>query len=206
MKKYGLAILVILLFILSSFFSQQYSDYLVNFIGENKTGGILIYIASIVIAIVLAPLTILPFIPIAVEIWGILWTSIFSIIGLIIGSVIAFWIARKFGTVLVKKFVSLDNIAEISKKIPDRNLFWYLIFIRIIIPVDILSYALGLFTKISWKLFLSTTVIGVIPMIFILAYFGTIPIKYQLLVFVIGIILLILYKFINKKFRLNQNK
>jgi uncharacterized membrane protein YdjX (TVP38/TMEM64 family) len=206
MKKYGLAILVILLFILSSFFSQQYSGYLVNFIGENKTGGILIYIASIVIAIVLAPLTILPLIPIAVEIWGILWTSIFSIIGLIIGSAIAFWIARKFGTVLVKKFVSLDNIAEISKKIPNRNLFWYLIFLRIIIPVDILSYALGLFTKISWKLFLSTTIIGVIPMIFVFAYFGTIPMKYQLLALITGIILLILYKLINKKFRSNQNK
>jgi len=198
-KKYLPALLIMILFISSTFFAQNYTNFFLKILGEDKMIGGVIYIFGVVIAIVAAPLTSIPFIPILVSVWGVFWTAILSIIGWILGSIIAFWIAREFGVDLVRRFMDIEKIQKKYSNLPEKKLFWLLLFLRMVTPVDILSYALGLFTKISWKMYLVTTIIGVIPMTFVLAYLGSLPVFLQVIFFIAGVIAGLLYLVLNRK-------
>lgn len=180
-SKKMIPVLVILgLFVITTAASQRYSDEVNLWVAGGGFGSVLVYIAITILAIVAAPLTSIPLIPLVVQSWGVFWTGIFSIIGWLIGSLIAFWIARKYGSPLVSKFSSIEKAKKIQRNIPKNNLFWYLIFLRMTTPVDILSYALGLFSDISWKMYFTTTLVGIIPLTFLVAYAGTLSLRYQL--------------------------
>jgi len=198
-KKYLPIILLAGLFILATFLSQAYVDFFLRILGQDKLAGGIIYVLGIIVAIVAAPLTSIPFIPILVSVWGVFWTAVLSIIGWILGSIVAFWLARKFGVDLVKRFMDVEKIQKKYVNLPEKKLFLFLLFLRMVTPVDVLSYALGLFTNVSWRMYLITTVLGVIPMTFVLAYLGSLPAMFQLIFFGIGMALGAIYLFLNRK-------
>ena len=182
---------IILLFALSSYLVRQNIDFLKSIIGNDF--GILFYILIAIFAVVVAPISMMPLIPLASNIFGWIYAAIFSIVGWTIGSFIVFFISRKYGVPLIKKFVSLEKLEKLENKIPKENLFLDLILLRMIIPVDILSYAISLFTKINFRTYALTTIIGIIPFAFAFSYLGTIPLKYQIIgiliaMFIIGVI------------------
>ncbi|PIP61029.1 hypothetical protein COW99_06255 [Candidatus Roizmanbacteria bacterium CG22_combo_CG10-13_8_21_14_all_38_20] len=187
---------VIIFFVVATFFAQKYAIEIKNSIGGGIS-GILLYIAINIFAVILAPISTLPLIPIASGMWGWFWAGIFSIIGWVVGAQIAFYISRRFGKPLVKKFVSLDKIGKIEDKIPEKNIFWTVVLLRMIIPVDLLSYGLGLFSKIKSIPFLFSTIFGVMPFAFIFAYVGTLSIKIQIIIgieIMAAILVMLLYK------------
>ena len=198
-KQWIPLVFVIVLFVLISYFTQQNTQAIKKIISSGGSLGIFIYILITIIAIVAAPLTSIPLIPLVVQVWGIFLTSIFSIIGWTIGSLGAFWVARTFGVSIVSKIESLEKILVIAKKIPEKKTFWYMIFLRMTIPVDILSYALGLFTNVSWKMFFITTFLGVIPVTFLFAYVGALPIKMQIPLMGAGVVLIIFFFFFQSR-------
>jgi uncharacterized membrane protein YdjX (TVP38/TMEM64 family) len=57
-----------------------------------------------------------------------------------------------------------------------------IIFLRMIGPIDILSYALGLFSKIKTRDYMVATVIGLTPMAFALAYVGSVSFYQQVII------------------------
>lgn len=190
--KYFSAGVIIIMFLVAGFVSGQYTEFFRYFLGEHRLVGMGVYFLATILAIVAAPLSSIPFIPIMVTVWGVFWTVILSIAGWFVGSMLAFGIARKFGAPVVKKLASIENHQNLLKNIPEKRLFWYLLFLRITVPVDILSYALGLFTHISWRLFAVTTLIGIIPTIILLAKVGTFPIEYQVILAVLAVCLLVI--------------
>ena len=198
--KAFLGILIILiLFILSSYFVRENIEFVQNLIGNNFL-GILIYISISIVAIVIAPISMMPLVPIAANLWGWFYSGIIHIIGWFIGSLIVFWISRKYGVPLIKKFVSLEKINKLESKIPKENLFLDIVLLRMIIPVDILSYALGLFSKVKFKTYFLATIIGLIPFAFAFSFLGTVPFYYQLIgFFVIGLIIVLIHEFYRKK-------
>jgi len=198
-KQWIPLVFVIVLFVLISYFTQQNTQAIKEIISSGGSLGIFIYILITIIAIVAAPLTSIPLIPLVVQVWGIFLTSIFSIIGWTIGSLGAFWVARTFGVSIVSKIESLEKIRVIAKKIPEKKTFWYMIFLRMTIPVDILSYALGLFTNVSWKMFFITTFLGVIPVTFLFAHVGFLPIKMQIPLMGAGVVLIIFFFFFQSR-------
>lgn len=122
---------------------------------------------------------------------GVFIAGLLSIIGWTIGSMIAFLLARKYGVSLIKKFIPLNKINKLEQKIPKENVFWGIVFLRMIIPVDILSYALGLFSKIKFKRFTLATLIGVSPFAFIWASLGIVPFVLQIVVLSAALIILL---------------
>jgi len=63
------------------------------------------------------------------------------------------------------------------------------------IPVDVLSYTLGLFTSISFSRYLLATFIGVIPFAFFFAYAAGFPTVLQVISAILAIeVLIIGYK------------
>jgi len=200
--KAGIELLIVIfLFVLVSFFVQKYMDSIASFIGESIL-GMIVYVSIIIIAIVIAPVSAIPLLPVASNLWGWLVAALLNIIGWTIGAIIAFWLARRYGAPLVKKFISLEKIARVERLIPKKNIFWSIVFLRMVIHVDILSYALGLFSQISFKSYFFATIIGVTPFALIFSYAGGLPIYYQLIALALAIIIFVLGLWI----RLRYNK
>jgi uncharacterized membrane protein YdjX (TVP38/TMEM64 family) len=58
------------------------------------------------------------------------------------------------------------------------------------VPVDVLSYALGLFTEMSLESYVTATIIGITPFALFIAYSGTLVPMYQLIA--MGVLLLVI--------------
>jgi len=198
MKYFSVGVIVVV-FLLAGFLSGQYSDFFVELLDGNRAVGMLSYFFLTILAIVVAPLTSIPLIPIIVSVWGVFWSVTLSVAGWFAGSMIAFGIARKFGAPVVDKLAFVKDKKDILADIPEQKLFWYLILLRVTVPVDILSYALGLFTNVGWKLFAVTTLIGITPVIVILAQAGKFPIQVQILLVGLAVLLLVAGWLILKK-------
>lgn len=183
---------IITVFVLTSFLSIIYGDQLKAFVRIQGAIGMVSYVIIAVISDVIGPITAVPLIPIAVTFWGSIATAVLSIAGWTIGAMIVFWLTRRFGKPLVSKMINLERVEEVGRAIPEKNFFWMVIFFRIIFPVDILSYALGLFTNMQWLPYLVSTIIGITPFAFILSYGVTLPIQYQALAGITGLIVLVL--------------
>jgi len=182
-------LLIVLFFVLFSYLVQENPDFFNGLIVDNFL-GMFVYILLNIIAVVFAPITVLPLIAVATGLWGWVIAGVITILGWFFGSVIAFLIARKFGVPLVARFVSLDKIYEIEEKASIGNNFWSVLLLRMLIPVDILSYVLGLFSKIRLMPYAIATIIGITPFAFAFAYLGSVPIIYQI---ILGLIVLILF-------------
>ncbi len=192
-------VVVIILFILVSYFVQRNLEFFESLIGNNLT-GYLIYMLLIIVATVFAPITMIPIMPMMSMVFGWKLNGFLTWIAWSIGSIIAFYIARKYGVKIVSKLVSIDNITKYEKMLPTKNLFLSVLLLRMSVPADILSYLLGLFSKISYKSHALATIIGILPFSFILAYLGVVPILYQIIVFsVIIVIMIISFVYISKK-------
>jgi uncharacterized membrane protein YdjX (TVP38/TMEM64 family) len=200
-------IFIILIFIQLSYFLQTNTQLIENNL-SNGILGILLYIFITTFATVVAPISAIPLLPVAVYLWGWIFAAILSIIGWTLGSIIAFLLARKYGVPLVKKIVSVENISKYEKYIPTEKIFLSIIVMRLFLPVDVLSYILGLFSKVKLKTYALATLIGVTPFAFVLSYIGKLPIKYQILSFIIGgtILSYIMFKYHKKQTKPNKTK
>ena len=191
------------LFIISSFYSQKYGEEAKIFVERGGVFGMIAYVVIAIIATVAAPISAGPLIPIAANAWGVAFTAILSILGWTIGSLIAFAIGRKYGLPLAQKFLSVRKLEKIHKHIPQERIFWSVVLLRVMIPVDLLSYALGIFGVLDWRRYTLATIIGISPFAFIFAYLGTLPFSYQLFSIPAGILLVfIIYISGGKKFYL----
>lgn len=182
---------ILLIFVFISYLVQSNLYFFQNLIGKNILTGIIIYFFIVILAIVVAPIASTPLIPVISNLWGWQLAVVVSVISWTIGSVIVFILCRKYGVKIVRRLVSLKEIHKFEKKIPEENLFLSTVFLRMIIPVDILSYALGLFSKIKFWQYTIATFIGIIPFTILLSYLGTIPFIYQIIILLITLIIIL---------------
>ena len=189
--KYLLHILlIVMVFLAVSYIVQSNVDFFKGFLGKGFL-GVLIYIIFVQLAIVFAPLSSMPLVPLASNIWGPFNTSLINIFSWTLGSTIVFFISRKWGVSIIGKLIPLKELHKIENKIPKENEFWSIVFLRMIVPVDVLSYALGLLSNIKFRSYILATFIGVIPFAFIFSYLGIVPFIYQLLAFIIAMIFIL---------------
>ena len=157
-------------------------------ISPHNVLSIAIYILFLIASEVIAPVASLPILPLSVSVWGSFWAAIITLSGWFAGAIISFWIARRFGRPLVAKMIDINRLEQLSGFIPEKNLFWIVIALRVIFPTDIFSYVLGLFTNVGFWAYFWGTLIGMTPFSFIFSYGVRLPIQYQI---VLGIIVLL---------------
>jgi len=192
---------IVFFFVLFSYFIQTKMEFFEGMIVGSWI-GMVVYVLLKIVATVFAPITVLPLIVLATGLWGVWVAALLTILGWTLGSVIAFGVARKFGVPIVKRFVSLDEIYAFQDRVKVGNSFWSIIFLRMIVPVDVLSYALGLFSKVGFWTYALATVIGVIPFAFVFAYLGEVHYIYQIIfgfIFLIGFLGYLIFKEIRNK-------
>ena len=120
-----------------------------------------------------------PFIPTLIltmfggYVFGVMWGTIYSLIGMTIGSIIVFLIAKKVGRPFFSRIISkkeLEHFDVFFKKRGDMSIFLAR-SILILFPPDVVSVAAGL-TQIKLRHYVIFSVLGFIPNLFILALFG----------------------------------
>ena len=106
-------------------------------------------------------------------VFGVVWGTIYSLIGMTIGSIIIFLIARRLGRPFFNKVISkkeLEHFDVFFKKRGDMSIFLAK-SILILFPPDVVSVAAGL-TQIKLRHYVLFSILGFIPNLFILALFG----------------------------------
>ena len=196
--------IIVFLFVSVSFFFQLYGNEILKFAGAEYSISKMLYVIVTISAVVVAPVSTLPLISVATNMWGWVIAGTLSIVGWSIGAQLAFIIARRLGKPFVERFFSLKRLQDIENRFSNRNTFWTIVFLRMIIPVDILSYALGLFSGVRSITFFFATLLGISPFAYIFAYAGGLPTYLQLLVItevvaVVGIFLIIHNMFTKRK-------
>lgn len=192
--KSGLGILIVIgFFVLASYLVQNNLED-IRIALDFGFLSMLVYIFILITATVIAPLNAVPLVPIASNLWGWFLAGLLSILGWGLGALIAFSLARKYGVPLVKRFVSIEKMSKYERLIPQENIFWAIVFLRMAIPVDVLSYILGLFTHIKFRTYAVATFIGIAPFAFIFAFLGNLPLLYQILgIILAGLMILLGY-------------
>jgi uncharacterized membrane protein YdjX (TVP38/TMEM64 family) len=176
--------------------SSSDPDSVVNFIDSFGTFSYLVFVIIVILEVVLAPIPALALYVAGGALFGTFLGGILTLIGNLIGAFIAFWIARKFGRNFVERKVDdkarkkFDNFAE---KYGIFSLF--LLRVNPFTTSDLFSYLSGL-TKMKVKNFLIGTGLGLIPMIFVQAYFGEAfvkshPVLYSVLIWISIVYLLV---------------
>lgn len=160
------------------------------FIDDHPSWGLGLYIGLNIVDAVVAPGVTLPLIPIAVRVWGRVPAALATTAGWTAGSLVAFAIARRWGMPIVRKLTSSERIRALRRVIPE-DLFWSVVLVRLVLPMDVVSYVLGLFTDIKWTRYALATALGLTPSAFLLAYFGKLPHGYEMIAFAVGIMAVI---------------
>jgi uncharacterized membrane protein YdjX (TVP38/TMEM64 family) len=140
--------------------------------------------------------------------FGAVWGSVYSYIGNILGTAIAFMISRKFGRPLVEKIIGNEKLNYYDSFFRERGvLLLWLIFLFPIFPSDIISFVTGL-SQLRFRKFLMIIIIAFVPNLILLNYFGSmlyihgfgeITLIYGSFLFFLLIIGIMIYMHIKKK-------
>ncbi len=152
---------------------QTYSDIVTAYLSIHVSLAPIISIFLRTAAIVIAPIPGTPIDLLNLAFFGKMAGFIYAEISIILGSCINFFIARKFGEPVVKKFISLEKIHIWEERINQKSGFWGLVFIRMatILIFDYISYVAGL-TKMNFRKFFITSLLSSIPPVAAFYYLG----------------------------------
>ena len=193
-----LSILIIFFFFYQpiSYYINNYDEFKLLLKSKGKTAVFIIFflqILQVIIAFIPSD-----FINISSGyILGAPYGFIVSYLGLITGTILAFYISRIFGKNIVIKLVKKDTLDKISKKV-NSSLSITNIFILSIIPFmprDVLVYAIGL-SDIKPKKFLIPYLLARLPLILILTFTGNTLFQnddFIFYFFIISLVILIIY-------------
>ncbi|MDD3839287.1 MAG: TVP38/TMEM64 family protein [Clostridia bacterium] len=165
-------ILLIALIVHETGISKQFEvDNLKKFLNSFGPWAPLIFI----LLCTLRPLLLLPvgiFSILGGILFGYALGTIYTSIGVTLGSFIAYWLAQKLGKDFVDKILKgkLKTFNDNSEK----HGFKIILLMRVIpvLPVDVISYGAGL-SNITFKDFAFGTLVGILPGTFVYSYFGS---------------------------------
>jgi uncharacterized membrane protein YdjX (TVP38/TMEM64 family) len=147
-------------------------DGLMQSVRELGTTGILVYISTIALSVVVSPMPSAPLAMAAGAIWGTVPAGIYSVIGGFLGGLVAYFIGRTLGRSAVRALTGKS--IYFSKARGEVYLGW-LIFVTRLLPVlsfDLISYGAGM-TGLSLSIYAIATLFGMIPSTFFLTYMGS---------------------------------
>ncbi|MEX0933715.1 MAG: VTT domain-containing protein [Candidatus Paceibacterota bacterium] len=190
---------VAILFIVSAYLSQAYQPQIKMLITSYNGWGMVAYVLFATFETVIAPVSTLPILPVAVASWGSFTAALLSITAWTLGSIIAFLLARRYGRPIIERFFDIRKVEALGAGLLTHNVFWTVLFARMVIPVDLLSYAVGLFVPMRTSLFALATLIGITPFAFVFAYTSSLSLVYIILIGVVSLVIMFFgYKYFTR--------
>jgi|GEM_PF-1760141 len=114
-------------------------------ITDNSIQSLIYYLIFTVVATVLVPLPTLPIDVVLIKIFNPWVILLFRLLGDLIGTAIAYGLARRFGKPLVRRWFSRKNAEEIiaiSESVSWKQFFWIAMFP--LVNTELVAYAAGL--------------------------------------------------------------
>ena len=122
-------------------------EKLQEYLGEAGVWMPIFYIALQFLQVVVLPIPSIVSTVAGVALFGAFWTMIYSLAGILLGSLTAFFIGRKLGNKAVVWMVGEESLQKWQKKLKGKdNLFLTLMFLLPLFPDDILCFVAGLST------------------------------------------------------------
>jgi uncharacterized membrane protein YdjX (TVP38/TMEM64 family) len=146
---------------------------IVRIVGENRLLGVVLFGSIMFGTTVIAPLASLPLVPVIAPFLGPFTTGLASFVGWALGAFVAFFIGRQYGRPVVSKFINLESLRRYEEYVKPETGFLLIVLLRMLLPVDVLSYALGMFSTVSFPVYALATMLGIVWFSFAFAYFGT---------------------------------
>jgi len=172
------------LFAVGVWLAREYVVPIREVLSANERAGIAMFVATSILAVLMPLLTNLPLVPIAVMAWGPWWTALLLLLGWVIGATLSLALGRHARGWVLRHFPSVARHAQIDRLIHPRHRIASLIMLRMTFPVDVLSYALGLFSpRTSVGDVALSTAIGAAPFALLFALFPSLSTTAQLMVF-----------------------
>lgn len=147
------------------------SERLKDWIDHFGHKGPAVMMALMAIAIIINPVPSAPIALAAGAAFGHVWGTVYVVAGATIGALGAFWIARLLGHRLLVQWFG-DRIQ--TGWVGSQNTLTGLVFVSRLIPFisfDLVSYGAGLTPLKTWR-FTAATLIGLVPVSFLLTHFG----------------------------------
>ncbi|HET6543378.1 MAG TPA: VTT domain-containing protein [Chryseolinea sp.] len=137
---------------------------------------------------------------IAIVSYGPVWGGIISFVGVFAASSFGYFIGGKLSKVTLAKFVSIENQRKIAQFIQDYGMGTIMITRLSSFSNDGLSLVAGML-KMEYKKYIVSTLIGITPLIVVLAIFGkNEKIEWALIwVTAASLIMLVIYIIVDKK-------
>lgn len=140
-------------------------------IEEHTVLGAAVYLVAVAASVVLLPMSSLPFLPFAAHLYGFWLTALLSAAGWWIGALMAFQLAR-LGRRYLERVTSLEAVDRLERRIPQDLGFGGIVVLRMIFPVDIVSFALGLLKELPFSTYAIASLLGILPFAFVWSYAG----------------------------------
>ena len=162
------------------------------FIRASSLLGPILYMVFMIGAILIAPLPASPLAILAGQVFGPWLGMLYTLVAATLGALIAFTIARFFLGSVARNHLKSYSWYKKVKQVSEYHLAYLIGATRLMpqISFDLISYAAGL-TKIRASLFTLATFIGMIPIVFVLSFFGYLLQPYQELMLLVLLALFI---------------
>jgi uncharacterized membrane protein YdjX (TVP38/TMEM64 family) len=185
---------VVSLFTAAVLLAREFSAPIQGVLHAHPRLAILVFIATSIVAVLVPVLTNLPLVPLAVLAWGPAWTALLLLGGWVAGAAISFMLGRHARPFILRHFPSATRHANIDRLIHSRHRLTSLILLRMTFPVDVLSYALGLFSRNTTLTENAvSTAVGAAPFALLFTLFPALTATAQLIVFVASALVFVAY-------------
>lgn len=164
-----MSVLLIVGFVALSTFSDV--DALLSYVRAAGVFAPLLIIGLIVVEVVFAPIPGTVIMVAAGALFGTWLGALYAYVGNVLGSIIAFWLAKRFGRHLVEKLVSKSLLGQYDGFFNAHKELFLVFYALPVIPVDVLSFVCGL-SSMRWRRFLFVMMLGFIPNTLLLAFLG----------------------------------
>jgi uncharacterized membrane protein YdjX (TVP38/TMEM64 family) len=152
----------------------------------------ILYMSIMALAVIISPIPSVPLDAAAGAFFGPLLGTIYSALGALLGAVTSFLIARFLGRDFMERF--LGGHINFCTQCSDR-LLARVVFLSRLVPIvsfDIVSYGAGL-TKMSLKVFIIATFLGMLPLTFVYNTFGSVLVVGSWLALILGLFMVVLF-------------
>jgi uncharacterized membrane protein YdjX (TVP38/TMEM64 family) len=170
-REYLVSFSLVAILIIPFIFVNGSLSFLQEVVHESKGMGMILYVLLLAAAVVI-PFFNFPAFLLAGALWPPPIAATLGILGWSMGAAVVFYVVRTVKKPLLRRFISLNKIEEYERRISNVEKFWNIVLLRMFVPVDVLSYALALFTKISFMRYMTATIIGITPFAIIFSYGG----------------------------------
>jgi uncharacterized membrane protein YdjX (TVP38/TMEM64 family) len=188
------ALWVLALFAAGMVAARWYAGPIEAALADHAALGVAVFLLSSAVAVLLPALTNLPLVPLAVLAWGPWWTAALLLAGWMIGSMLSFALGRYARHAILRHFPSVERHADIERLIHPSHRMSSLVLLRMTFPVDVLSYALGLFSpRTTLAENALATLIGAAPFAFLFALLPALTGQQQLIVFIGSTVVFVVY-------------